>query len=1279
MIRGALVSIVVLVSNCLFAQSSHQLNWEDEPIELQTDAGLIKTVGFDGAYFSSEHQHLPVLYVYEPASSFGEIHPQLTNKVFEPFDATGLDATLGNEITVNALIATERKEPYASITIVPLRLNPSTGQAERLISFDLAFSQQPVPQEGAHRGTSYASTSVLATGNWYKFSTNANGVYKLTYDFLKDELEMPVDQIDPRNIRVYGNGGGMLPELNGDFRYDDLQENAIIVSGEADGVFNSGDYILMYGTSADQWISNPAGDRHTKHLYSTTARYFITADLGPGKRMSTNAASVQAATYTSSSFNERLFFEEELNKLTESGRVWYGQEFNINLTTQSYNFNLPNLTSDSVTFKIPCAARCLAGSNQFRAYANGALIGSTSIGKTTAGYQFAYGLAGTITGKLPVSNPLTLRMDFIPSPSDAGSLGWFDYIEVLAHRQLKMSGSQMTFRDHNSVGPGAITDFRLSSSADLTVWNITNPLDPRIQQHAFGSGAVNFKLETDSLLEFIAFDGSAFLTPTAIGSIPNQDIHGTIGQPDLVIITNTLFKNEAEQLAQHHRDWDGHEVAVVGLPELYNEFSSGVQDICAIRDLMKMLYERATTAEELPEYLILFGDGSYDYKNIEHPAGQNTNFVPTYQSPQTLHSGSTYTSDDFFGLLDDNEGLNIESSGLAQKLDIAVGRLIVNDLTEAQAVVNKIMHYAKNGVVTDIKGNQTGVFGSWRNVVTFIGDDEDSNIHINDSDDIATDVEAGHPVYNVGKIYLDAYPQVSTSGGSRYPDVNTAITNSMFTGTLILNYTGHGGEVGWAHERIFSATDLDKWKNLDKLPLIVTATCSFSKFDNPAIKTTGEKLFVKPDGGAIALVTTVRLVYSSANKQMNSAFMNQVFERPNGEMLTLGEVMVFAKNNAQISENNRKFILLGDPAITLAYPQHNVVTTAIDSKPFVTNGDTLKALSKVTIEGEVQDAGGSVMNNFNGVVFPTIYDKPVAITTLKNDPGSIVRTFSLQKSIIYKGKASVANGAFSYTFVVPKDISYNFGSGKISYYAHTEDADAQGYDNLIIGGTASNPIVDETGPQVEVYMNDEQFAFGGLTDDAPLLLVKLTDDNGINTSGIAIGHDIAGTLDDDDQNKIVLNEFYEAELDNYQAGEVRYPLSDLDPGVHSMIVKAWDTYNNPGEGNTEFVVAESADLALAHVLNYPNPFTTNTTFWFEHNRPCEYLDVRVEIYATSGKLVKSLEKRVLPDGYLVKELQWDGLDDYGDKIGRGVYVYKLDVTTPDGANATEFEKLVILR
>jgi len=449
------------------------------------------------------------------------------------------------------------------------------------------------------------------------------------------------------------------------------------------------------------------------------------------------------------------------------------------------------------------------------------------------------------------------------------------------------------------------------------------------------------------------------------------------------------------------------------------------------------------------------------------------------------------------------------------------------------------------------------------------------------------------------------------------------------------------------------------------------------------------------------LVTTMRLVYSYANKDLNMNFNKQIFRTINNAPIEIGTALKLGKNNVTSDgTNNRKFALLGDPALTLQSSSSKVITTSINTNPVSATPDTMKALQKVTVTGIVTDINGNKLEGYNGVLYPTILDKSMTYTTLRNDPESYVKNFNLQKNIIYNGKASVNNGEFTFTFIVPKDISYKYGFGKISYYSNDNKISATGYkDDVVIGGFADSVSLDKTGPSISIFMNDEKFVFGGTTDENPFLLVKLKDENGINTVGTGLGHDISGTLDDNSQTTFILNNYYEANLNDYQSGVVKYPLKNLSVGRHSATVKAWDVYNNSSQGYTEFVVANSAALALTHVLNYPNPFTTRTEFMFEHNMPGAFLDVKVEIYTVSGKLIKTIhttegsniqsssvsglnpicDNATISGSYRVDGIYWDGLDDFGDPIGKGVYIYRVSAKTESGLQADKFEKLVILK
>lgn len=1249
---------------------THEFNLQWlEPFTIKfTDVESFYNIGFENASYLQEFNFLPSLLIKKNISeNTTSVEVKLINPIYEIFPENidlkkikGIDFVQSEPI-LKYNIVYQQKKPKAYIYVIPIRKNELTGNYERLIAFDIQVTSKSAYKSSINV-KSFASNSVLANGNWYKIGVLKNGVYKIDYNFLIS-LGIQPESINPKHIRIYGNGGKMLPEKNSDVTYDDLIENAIFVEGENDGKFDAQDYILFYGQEPHSWKLNSSNGlfEHQLHLYSDTSFYFLNIDLGPGKRIPTVTSTPLPATHTVTSFNDYAFYEKENINLIKSGRLWLGETFDA-VTTYNFGFNFPNLDINSTTHvKVQVAARH-DNTTQFTVNAHGNSLNIPVNGVLTSLYYATYASVnnGTLTFNTPPGNAINVNIQYFKTGS---ATGWLDYIEVNCMRQLLMAGDQMNFRHAASVGVGNVAEYILGNySNNAQVWDITDPFNiNKISGNVSGSNFI-FRLNSSVLREFIAFKNQNFLTPIKIGKINNQNLHA-LNFADFLIVTHPLFIQQANELADFHRN-DGLNVHVVNIDEIYNEFSSGSRDISAIRNFVRMFYERASTMAEMPKYLLLYGDGSYNNKNT---GGDNTNFIPTYQSFNSLDPTASYVSDDFFGLLDTNEGGWL-SSGI-ELIDIGIGRLPVKNRNEAQAVVNKIKSY-----------NTSSTMLNWRNIIAFVGDDEDGSLHTQDAEKLATLVDTTYKSYNIEKIYFDAYRQEATPGGQRYPEVNDAIMRRIEQGSLIINYTGHGGETGWAHERVLSVQEIDSWRNKN-MPLFFTATCEFSRFDDPNRTSAGELVLLNPQGGGIGLFTTVRLVYSFPNYILNKCFYENVFEEYNGEMPRMGDVFRLTKNAAGGDLNHRNFTFLGDPALRLAYPKEKVTTTHINNNPVISITDTLKALSKVTVKGYISDKNGQKISSFNGTIYPTVYDKKLNLETIEND-GSTKSPkvyFKVWRNILYRGKASVKNGDFTFTFIVPKDIAYNFDFGRISYYAENQEFDAHGYfEKFIVGGFNENAPMDNTGPVIKLYMNDEKFVFGGTTNENPRLLAYLEDENGINTTGSGIGHDITVVKNNETAKTIILNDYYEADLDSYQSGKVKYPFFNLEEGRYSLKFKAWDVYNNPGDAYTEFVVAKSAKLALNHVFNYPNPFTTNTQFMFEHNQPGTRLDIQIQIFTVSGKLIKTIETFSNKDGFRIDGINWDGKDEYGDKIGRGVYIYRVKVKTQDGAVAEKFEKLVIL-
>jgi len=1118
---------------------------------------------------------------------------------------------------------------------------------------------------------SYAANSVLASGDWYKIGVTQPGIYKMDLSFLS-HLGINTSNISSNSIRLFGNGGDMLPEANSTERADDLRENAIMVVDGGDGVLNGSDYILFYANGPDQWVTDSVNRKfsHKKNLYSDEAFYYLTIG-GVGKRIAPTQNNL-ISNISINSFDDRIFHELDTINFLSSGKEWYGEELSNTPghgLTRNFSINIPNLQfSAPLTFVTDCIARSVGIGSRFDVSANGQTFQQISIPPVTGGQYdvIAQGVQAS-AGATVSQNDLTITYQYLPGAFN--SQGWLNWFEVFGRRDLSMNGiDQLLFRDWNSVGNNNVGAFTISNANSATqVWDVSDPLSPVQMQIALQGTDCRFINNCTSLKEYVAFNNSGFLQPISLGKIANQDLHGE-GATDLIIITTPVLLPQAQRLGQFHQTKNNLRFVTATTDQVFNEFSSGTPDPSAIRDFVKMFYDRfKNSPADKPKYLLLFGDASFDYKDR---LKNNTNFVPAYESNNSLDPLGTYTSDDFFGFLDDNEDVN--STIIINQLDLGVGRIPAQSTDDAKNYVDKITaYYSKDGL------------GAWRNNQLFIADDEDFNLHLQDAESLTATSQSIAPVFDVVKVYLDAFKQESGAGGSSYPQANQAINNQVYNGTLIWNYSGHGGSSRLAEETILDQETVNNWNNANKLPLFITATCDFAPYDNPLLNSLGENILLRPKTGGIALLTTTRIVFSFSNRIINNNYLQFALQPDsNGVYKSLGESIRAAKNYTYQTSgdiaNNRKFTLLGDPALTLAYPILKIRATKLNGIP-VTRVDTIKATDKVVIEGEVTDVKGNVLPDFTGTVYPTVFDKPQTITTLGNDPTSQVVSFQSQTNVLYKGKASVINGQFSFNFKMPRDINYQYGHGKLSLYAENGSSDGNGYfTDFIVGGIDSNNNNDKEGPVIKAYLNDEKFVNGSITNANPILIVKLTDSSGINTAGTGIGHDIVATLDNDNKQYFILNDFYEADLNSYQQGTIHFQMPALSSGLHSLKIKAWDELDNSSEYILEFDVVKDDELVLEHVLNYPNPFTTKTQFWFEHNRPDQNLQVKIQIFTLTGKVVKTIKQTINDAGNRSSEVEWDGRDEFGDKLGRGVYLYRLTVITPEGIKKEKIEKLVIL-
>ncbi|MEN9611174.1 MAG: hypothetical protein RLZZ628_1988 [Bacteroidota bacterium] len=1253
-----------------------RLLWSAQPIPHTVAEQVAKEIySFKGAVYQNTVPTLPQYHTRFPVPATGHngrVTVELTHEVYEPIQiAHNSDVSIiDNALKINTFYTVERKQSFANLQFIPIRRKG--GGFEKLVSFDVKITVTPTNSPLESRGRNYTYNSVLKTGEIYKIAIKETGIHKLDYNFLKNDLKISnLDNINPKTIKLYGNGGGMVIESNAINRPDDLTENNIEIVGGDDGKFDPTDYILFYAIGVDKVLLGTDNLFHKpKHLYEDKCYYFLKVNAEANGLRVTPQNSISNPAFTTTTFNAMARYEDDkYNILYEnkyrwsqgSGKGWYGDYFGETTREKTFTdkFSFPNVvTNEPATVQVR-----FAGSGQ-----------TSDVMATVAGQTFQQTVPTTNPTVVEsifaqvidfqknvnlVNNNPEVKINYSPS---SGTEGWLDFIEINCRRQLQMVGSQMGFRDLKTK-KYASSGFQISGvDGNVTIWDVTNPLLPLKQEGVLNGATFTFGANTNNLLrEYIAFKKTEIvLKPEAVGKVTNQNLHA-IDNVDMLIVYHKDFENATQLLAQHRKTFAALNVATAEVSQIYNEFSNGMQDPGAIRDFAKMLYDRNLRFK----YMLLMGDGSFDSqgRTVEEKA-RKTNFIPAYETDESFDPIEAFPSDDFYALLDSTEGVDLTGN-----LDIAVGRIPCKDAIEAESVVRKIIRYESN----------PESFGDWRNRAIFAADDEDSNYHLIDADDVADRVYHETPNFNLDKLYIDAYRQEISAGGTRVPGLNAAIAENEFRGMLAFTYLGHGGPKGLAQERILMREDLEVWQNINKLPLIITATCSFAGYDTPKEVTAGEVAILNPSGGAIGLFATVRAVYASTNATLVNAVYDTIFKKRSP--VFAGEVLRIAKNHANTGSNGQKFTLLGDPAMRLSLPKYEVVTSKINNRAVnAVIRDTFKALQKVTIEGFVRGDNGQVLTNFNGKIYPTVFDKALIAKTLGQDPSSYVRDFRIQRNIIFKGVATVKNGAWTFSFVVPRDINYDFGKGKISYYAYDGGAnDATGnFSQFIVGGTDLTVAADNQPPVVQVFMNDENFVSGGSTNASPTLFAKLSDDTGINVTGISIGHDLTSILDGGQTR--VLNSFYQAAQDDHKRGTLSYPLSNLAVGKHTIRVKAWDVSNNSGEAVTDFIVTKDAKTGLSYVLNYPNPFTTHTEFRFEHGLTGQGLRVQINILTIGGKLVKTIDQTVFSNGNLVSGIAWDGKDEYGEALARGVYIYQVKLFGQNNEKVqSNFEKLVLLK
>lgn len=1118
-------------------------------------------------------------------------------------------------------------------------------------------------------GSRYAASSVLSKGLWKKIKIEKTGIYKITDGELKN-----MGFSDPAAVSVHGYGGWPLDE---DFTRPYVDDLPAVAVYRGDG------YLLFYGKGPVKWEyeSTKKQFKHTNNPYSMYGCYFLTNST-PTKAMETFPLLKEDAALKITTFDDYELYEEEHISVNKSGRDLFWKKFSnrslsvslesmpgtientqfvtcriISKTTNRQQLTLSVNDKDVRTADVPQA---FGDELRFIEYVKGKSL------------EFTHGWQG-LENKIKLTFTLT-------SATDA----YLDYVRLQAKRTLKTYEEACTFfRSIASLNNTSCFQIE-GADAYTLVFDVTDAFNPKLLETSPTETGLSFTIQSSSELKEFAFVRTDKTIPVikaeTAEDVMNQDLH-SLAAKDMIIISAESFRNEALRLAEVHQERDDLRVGVATSEEIYNEFSSGTPDATAYRRFMKMFYDRRKPdGSDAPRYLLLFGDGSYDNRFLTNEWKRTTeaerkNMLLTYQTEESLNMYS-YAVEDYFGFLDDQE--NIYSGGGSSKpnssatLDIGIGRFPVRTLLQAENAVDKIISYMDNKNA-----------GIWKNSLTFIADDgsnadEFLTQHQKDADEIAEQVVESKPEYMVNKIYFDAYKK-SVGTTYPYPGVRTDIQNALNRGTLLLNYTGHGGTEALSDEKVITNNDILQAKHTC-LPLWITATCDFCRFDDLATSA-GENVFLNAKSGGIALFTTSRVAFTDINKEINSAFMTHLLKDKDFKSLTLGDV----SRKTKVSNDGRKlgFGLIGDPALRLSYPTYQVRLTAINDQPPGDSIVTFKAFEKVYMEGNIADPEGSLASDFNGELSIRILDTKQTYTTQGNNSSDKTFTYQDYSGTIFKGTCLVMDGKFRFSFIVPKSISYsNDNCGKISFYALDKTTGKEGagyFRKFVANGTSDAYEKDTDAPEIRaLYLNDSTFTDGGQVNTAPYFFAGIWDKSGVNITGNSPGHEISLTIDNNPRLNYTLDNYYEDVPGHEGEGVVKFPVPKLEPGLHTAVFKVWDIMDNARIQAFTFEVVEGLKPFISELTANPSPARENVEFRFSHNRPACRMKVSIIVYDLAGRQMWRHDETGTSDIFQDYVVNWNLSKADGSRVRTGVYLYRAAISTDNSKEATDAKKMVVL-
>ncbi|SFU17879.1 Peptidase family C25 [Algoriphagus locisalis] len=1058
--------------------------------------------------------------------------------------------------------------------------------------------------------------------SYFKFKITEEGIYRIS----KDQLQA-LGANSLSEIAVYGYPG-MLPQL----LHPENLEFQEIAGLEKD------DNLYFYLPSPHTYLFEEGNIEYQHNSYSDSISFLI--GVSPeANRISTLTG--LSGNQEPSVLYEWKWLKEDENNILNSGRTWYSRAVAPGITR---GYALPLETSSNADWKV--AAKLMASSStssQLNLAVDELLISeSTFVGIQNSTYSTKGEEVNVNERFLPVGNKVErLRISFQAlGPNDAG------YFEYLGIGVPNTSNSL----DEGVYSTNQESTILISALNDLSVWEISDFYSPKA-----------IDLSTGALVsgqKFIVFDENQTqvipeITPAKV------DLRTQSTWPELLIISPKILSNSAEKLSVHKLGM-GIYAEVAYLDEIYDSFGYGNPDLNAIRNFIAWHFHQGRRLQNV----LILGKGTFDYKGL---LGGRPNLVPIYTSRNSLNPLSTFSSDDYFSLIEFGQGEWEETREGDELMQIGVGRLPVINAQEAAIVVDKIIAYESNPHA-----------GDWKKTVTFFADDGDNNIHLRDSEAHGAFLKENHPEFKQQRLYLDSYEQLKNGERQSSPLAKTALEETLEKGTLLLNYIGHGNETTLTAEEVFTTSDIANWANQDQLALWVTATCEFGRHDSPFLRSAAEELLISPNKGAIGLLSTGRPVFSSVNFSLNEAFFEEVFRLEDEEYQDLGSIFKNTKNNSLNGALNRNFSLLADPSMKLARPKFQIHFTSFKNPLNQSNLDTLSALQEVEFEAEVTNpTSGGISSAFDGEYILEVYDKPSKEKTLGDE--SNPAEYKESENLIFKGKGKIVAGKIKGSMIIPKNIDQQFGEGSIRIFGESSKQtwEAFGFNTSIIGGISSKLPLDTIGPTITAAFGEKSQAPFIFPSKTIAMEAYFEDSSGINISGFLPAENLTFQLNDG--TPIILNDSFTSENNTFKTGKVTFEITGLKEGKNLVTIRAWDNLGNGSVLNQEILVEGSDKLRILNHKTYPNPASIESNFELEHNQPGENLLVTLAVYQTDGKTLFIESERLVKATAQIDDLSWLFLQSQTKYPAKGTYIYKLTLQSELDNSVDSVSGLILIQ